>query len=46
MKMIVGLIGLTLMSIGIGIGIAGVKIGLCAGLTMLGLGLVADALKK
>jgi hypothetical protein len=46
MKSLLGLIGVTLMGIGIGTVAVGLKVGLCAGTILLGLGLVIDALKK
>lgn len=46
MKSLVGIIGITLMGIGIGTVSLGLKIGLCAGITLLGLGLIIDAIRS
>jgi len=46
MKMIVGIAGITLMGIGIGTATFGLVNGLCLGITLLGLGLAIDAIKK
>ena len=46
MKTIVGMIGITLIGIGVGIIAFGTKTGLCMGIAILGLGLVIDAIRK
>ena len=46
MKTFIGLIGITMMGIGIGTFAVGLKAGACIGITLFGFGLVVDALKK
>jgi len=46
MKMIVGMIGIALVGIGAGTIAFDLKIGLCIGVSVIGFGLVIDAIKR
>jgi len=46
MRMTVGMIGITLMGMGMGTAAFGLVNGLCLGVTLLGLGLIIDAIKR
>jgi len=46
MKMIVGMVGIALVGMGAGTIAFGLKIGLCIGVSVIGFGLVIDAIKR